>query len=60
VSLADWHAAIAGHTSLLWPDRIHPQPSGARVYARIVLAAIAAQLPHAAAPACGPQVSGPR
>ena len=28
VSLADWHAAIAGHTSLLWPDRIHPQPAG--------------------------------
>ena len=60
VSLADWHAAIAGHTSLLWPDRIHPQPAGARVYARIVLAAIAAQLPHAAAPSCGQQVSGPR
>ena len=60
VSLADWHAAIAGHTSLLWPDRIHPQPAGAKVYARIVLAAIAAQLPHAAAPSCGRQVSGPR
>jgi hypothetical protein len=60
VSLADWHAAIAGHTSLLWPDRIHPQPAGARVYARIVLAAIAAQLPPAAAPSCGPQVSGPQ
>jgi peptidoglycan/LPS O-acetylase OafA/YrhL len=60
VSLADWHAAIAGHTSLLWPDRIHPRPAGARVYARIVLAAIAAQLPHAAAPSCGQQVSGPR
>ena len=60
VSLADWHAAIAGHTSLLWPDRIHPQPTGAKVYARIVLAAIAAQLPHAPAPACGQQVSGPR
>jgi peptidoglycan/LPS O-acetylase OafA/YrhL len=60
VSLADWHAAIAGHTGLLWPDRIHPQPAGARVYARIVLAAIAAQLPPAAAPSCGPQVSGPQ
>jgi peptidoglycan/LPS O-acetylase OafA/YrhL len=60
VSLADWHAAIAGHTSLLWPDGIHPQPAGARVYARIVLAAIAVQLPHAAAPSCGRQVSGPR
>jgi peptidoglycan/LPS O-acetylase OafA/YrhL len=57
VSLADWHAAIAGHTSLLWPDRIHPQPSGAKVYARIVVAAIEAQLPHAAAPLCGQPVS---
>ncbi len=60
VSLADWHAAIADHTNLLWPDRIHPKPAGAKVYARIVLAAIAAQLPHAAAPSCGPQVSGPQ
>jgi hypothetical protein len=60
VSLADWHAAIAGHTSLLWPDRIHPQPAGAKVYARIVLAAIAAQLPDAPAPSCGQPVSGPR
>jgi hypothetical protein len=60
VSLADWHAAIAGHTGLLWPDGIHPQPSGAKVYARVVLAAIAAQLPHAAAPLCGQPVSRPR
>ena len=60
VSLADWHAAIAGHTGLLWPDGIHPQPSGAQVYARVVLAGIAAQLPHAAAPLCGQTVNGPR
>jgi lysophospholipase L1-like esterase len=60
VSLADWHAAIAGRTSLLWPDRIHPQPAGAKVYAQIVLAAIAVQLPHVATPSCGQQVSGPR
>ncbi|HEV2255753.1 MAG TPA: acyltransferase family protein [Streptosporangiaceae bacterium] len=60
VSLADWYAAIAGHTSLLWPDRIHPQPAGARVYARTVLAAIAAQLSPAAAPSCAPQAGGPR
>jgi peptidoglycan/LPS O-acetylase OafA/YrhL len=59
VSLADWHAAIAARTGLLWPDRIHPRPAGAKVYARIVLAAIAAQLPHAAAPSCGQRVSGP-
>jgi peptidoglycan/LPS O-acetylase OafA/YrhL len=60
VNLADWHAAIAGHTGLLWPDGIHPRPSGAKVYARVVLAAIAAQLPHAATPSCHQPVSGPR
>ena len=59
VSLADWHAAIAGHTGLLWPDGIHPQPSGAKVYARIVLAAIAAELPHAPPPVCDRPVTGP-
>ena len=60
VSLADWHAAIAGHAGLLWPDGIHPQPSGAKVYARIVLAAIAAELPHAPPPVCDRPVTGPR
>jgi peptidoglycan/LPS O-acetylase OafA/YrhL len=45
VKLANWHAAIAAHTSLLWPDGIHPQPSGAKLYARTVLAAIQAELP---------------
>jgi peptidoglycan/LPS O-acetylase OafA/YrhL len=60
VSLADWHAAIAGHTGLLWPDGIHPRPSGAKVYARVVLAAIHAQLPHASTPLCDQQVSGTR
>jgi peptidoglycan/LPS O-acetylase OafA/YrhL len=60
VSLADWHAAISGHTGLLWPDGIHPQPSGAKVYARVVLAAIQAELPHAPAPSCDQRVSGPR
>jgi len=57
VSLADWHAAIAGHTGLLWPDGIHPQPSGAKVYARVVLAAVAAELPHAPPPACNRPVT---
>ena len=60
VSLAYWHAAIAGHTGLLWPDGIHPQPSGARVYAQVVLAAIQAQLPYASTPLCDGPVSGPR
>jgi hypothetical protein len=57
VSLADWHGAIADHTSLLWPDGIHPQPSGAKVYARVVLAAIQAQLPHASPSACNHRVT---
>jgi peptidoglycan/LPS O-acetylase OafA/YrhL len=60
VSLADWHAAIAGHTGLLWQDGIHPQPSGARVYARVVVAAIQAWLPHAPPPTCDQPVSKPR
>ncbi len=60
MSLADWHAAIAGHTGLLWPDGIHPQPSGAKVYARVVLAAIQAELLHAAAPSCNRPVNGPQ
>jgi peptidoglycan/LPS O-acetylase OafA/YrhL len=60
VSLADWHAAIASHTGLLWPDGIHPQPSGARLYAQVVLAAIQAELPHAAPPTCDRPVSGLR
>jgi hypothetical protein len=60
VSLADWHAAIAARTDLLWPDGIHPQPSGAKVYARVVLAAIQALLVHASPPQCGRPVNGPR
>jgi peptidoglycan/LPS O-acetylase OafA/YrhL len=60
VSLANWHAAIAAHTDLLWPDGIHPQPSGAKVYARVVLAAIQALLAHGSPPLCARPVNGPR
>ena len=60
VSLADWHAAITGHAGLLWPDGVHPRPSGAKVYARVVVAAIQAELPHAPPPACDAPVSEPR
>ena len=60
VSLADWHAAIAAHTDLLWPDGIHPQPSGAKLYARVVLAAIQGLLAQASPPLCGRPVNGPR
>ena len=53
VGLANWHQAIAGRTYLLWPDGIHPQPSCAKLYARVVVAAIQAELPRAPAPVCG-------
>ena len=59
VELADWHQAIAKHTSLLWPDGIHPRPSGAKVFARVVLAAIRAELPHSPAPACSQPAGTP-
>jgi hypothetical protein len=52
VKLANWHQAIAKHTSLLWPDGIHPKPSGAKVYVRVVLAAIRAELAPAPVAAC--------
>ncbi len=53
VVLANWRQAIAHRTYLLWPDGIHPQPSGAKLYARVVLAALQAELPRVPAPACG-------
>jgi peptidoglycan/LPS O-acetylase OafA/YrhL len=40
VVLADWRNAIASRTSLLWSDRVHPRPAGARLYARVVTAAV--------------------
>jgi peptidoglycan/LPS O-acetylase OafA/YrhL len=36
VALADWTDAIAAHRSLLWEDGIHPQPSGGRLYGRVI------------------------
>jgi hypothetical protein len=56
VVLANWHQAIAHRTYLLWPDGIHPQPSGAKLYARVVLAAVRAEAPRVPARACGPPV----
>ncbi|MGH3068191.1 MAG: acyltransferase family protein [Streptosporangiaceae bacterium] len=54
VVLANWFATIEHRTSLLWPDEVHPQPSGARLYARMVAAAVqAARLAGAAGPASG-------
>jgi hypothetical protein len=40
VFLANWFATIQHRTSLLWPDEVHPQPSGARLYAHTVAAAV--------------------
>jgi peptidoglycan/LPS O-acetylase OafA/YrhL len=40
VEVADWAAAIAPYPYLLWDDGIHPRPSGAVVYARVVSEAI--------------------
>jgi peptidoglycan/LPS O-acetylase OafA/YrhL len=40
VFLANWFATIEHRTSLLWPDQVHPQPSGARLYAHTVAAAV--------------------
>jgi hypothetical protein len=57
--LADWHHAIAARPGLLWLDGVHPRPAGARLYARVVLAAIKAGLPAGQRPSC-PAPPGPR
>ena len=49
--LADWARAIAPRPYLLWPDGIHPRPSGGSLYARVVLAAIGAGRPSCPQPA---------
>jgi hypothetical protein len=41
VVLANWNQIISHRTSLLWPDGIHPQPSGAKVYTGMIKAAVA-------------------
>lgn len=40
VVIANWYATIEHRTNLLWPDGIHPQPSGTIVYARMLKAAL--------------------
>lgn len=40
VEVANWAAAIAPYSYLLWDDGIHPRPSGAPLYARVVEDAI--------------------
>jgi peptidoglycan/LPS O-acetylase OafA/YrhL len=51
-ALANWNEAIRTHTYLLWPDGIHPQPSGARLYAHVVLEAVQADLSRGQPPSC--------
>jgi lysophospholipase L1-like esterase len=41
VVLANWKRVIAGRTSLLWEDGIHPRPAGAPLYANVVARAVA-------------------
>jgi peptidoglycan/LPS O-acetylase OafA/YrhL len=53
--LANWHAAIAARPALLWPDGIHPRPAGARLYARVVRAAIKAGLTTGQRSSCASQ-----
>jgi lysophospholipase L1-like esterase len=54
VELANWNQTISTHPSLLWPDGIHPQPTGAKLYARVVLAAAQAGLSRSQPSSCGP------
>jgi lysophospholipase L1-like esterase len=44
VILANWYTTIEHRTNLLWSDEVHPQPPGARLYARMVAAAVGAAL----------------
>jgi len=50
--LANWNHAIAADPALLWPDGIHPRPSGAKLYARVILAAVRAALSRAQPSSC--------
>ena len=59
--MANWFAAIEHRTRLLWPDEVHPQPSGARLYARMIAAAVrAARMAGAAGSAPGWDCHRPR
>ena len=42
VVLADWFDTIKNRTNLLWPDEIHPELPGTKVYARMVYRAVQA------------------
>jgi len=53
VVMANWFVTIEHRTSLLWPDEVHPQPSGARLYARMVASAVRAARTAAAGASAG-------
>jgi hypothetical protein len=60
VVLADWFDTIRYRTYLLWPDDIHPQLPGTRVYARMVYRAVQATRDvRRAEPAGWPAATGP-
>ena len=40
VVLANWYATISGQFSLLYPDEVHPQPPGARLYTHMLVKAV--------------------
>jgi hypothetical protein len=40
VTMANWYTTIRNRTGLLWGDRVHPQPAGAVLYARMVAAEV--------------------
>ena len=42
VVLADWYDTIRNRMYLLWPDHIHPEIPGTKVYARMVDRAVQA------------------
>jgi peptidoglycan/LPS O-acetylase OafA/YrhL len=42
VVVANWFTTIGHQTGLLWPDGVHPRLGGARLYARMVAAAVRA------------------
>jgi peptidoglycan/LPS O-acetylase OafA/YrhL len=49
VILANWFTAIQHRTNLLYPDQVHPQPPGARIYAHMVASAVRTALSPAIA-----------
>jgi lysophospholipase L1-like esterase len=59
VVLANWRATIAHRTDLLWGDGVHPRPPGARLYAKVVAAAVQATSQVTASGPAGRQAPAP-